>query len=286
LPPASPTVASWELVLRLRERRGQVGLEIRTITQELGFSRNYWSAVENGRTILSEEKLRRLLDLLEFDADEQAELLELRETARQRGWWTRYSGLFGTEQLRFYGLEYGAQSIRCYESLIIPGLLQTADYARALITPGVTVRQTEIDQRVEFRLRRQERLGGEDPLRFTAVISHAALLQEIGGPAILRHQLDHLAEMIENRPDTLEVLVIPFKAMACDLFGGGTFYLLDFMSSRLPTVAWTETVTVQTIIDDPTQVRDLTIGYAEALGRTLSAKDSLHLIQQRVKELA
>ncbi|HEV2780038.1 MAG TPA: helix-turn-helix transcriptional regulator [Actinophytocola sp.] len=285
-PPASPTVASWELVHRLRERRQEAGVEVRTITQALGFSRNYWSAVENGRAILSEEKLTRLLELLEFDHDEQQELLELRETARQRGWWTRYSGLFGTEQLRLYGLEYGAQSIRAYESLLIPGLLQTADYAKALISDNVTVPKVEVDQRVEVRMRRQERLVGEDPLEFTAVISQAALLQEIGGSAVLRSQLRHVANMIEQHPNTIEVRVIPFTAKACGLFGVGTFHLLDFMSSRLRTLAWHETVTVQNIIDDPTQVRDLLTSYNDALERTVSAEDSLRLIRQRVRELA
>jgi len=286
MPPASPTVASWELVLRLRQRRDQMGIETRTIPQTLGFSRNYWSAVENERKILSVEKLTQLLDLLEFDQDERQEMLELREVAKRPGWWTLYSGGFTPELQRLFGLEYGAQSIRAYDSLLIPGLLQIPDYAKAITSPDVTVRQVEVDQRVEARMRRQARLDGEDPLRLTAVISQAALMQEIGGPVILRRQLDHLIETIEEHSDTIEVLVIPFTATACVLFSVGTFHLINFASPRLPTVAWQETVTVQSIIDDPIRVRDLEVSYREAHGRALTREDSLTLIRRRVTELA
>jgi hypothetical protein len=286
MPPSSPTVATWELVLRLRQRRDELGIEGKAIPTALGFSRNYWSAVENERKILSEEKLTKLIDLFEFDKQERRELLELREAAKQRGWWARYSGLFSEELQRFFGLEHGAQAIRTYDSLLIPGLLQTADYARAIMSADVAVRQVEVDQRVDVRMRRQERLVGDDSLHLTAVISQAALLQQIGGPAVLRGQLEHLAKMIKRHPDNLEVLVIPFTATACGLFGAASFYLIDFTSPRLPTLAWQETVTTQGIVDDPTKVRDISMTYGEALRRTMSAQDSLSLIHKCAKEIA
>jgi transcriptional regulator with XRE-family HTH domain len=108
VPPESATVAGWELALRLRERRMELGMEVKTITDRLGFTRNYWSAVENERKILSAEKLAQLLDLLEYDKDERDELLGLRESARLRGWWAGYSALFSYEILRYIGLEHGA----------------------------------------------------------------------------------------------------------------------------------------------------------------------------------
>jgi transcriptional regulator with XRE-family HTH domain len=286
MPPASPTVASWELALRLRERRDQLGIEVDTITAALGFTRNYWSAVENERRILAADKLAALLDLFEFDKDEQRELTEMREAAKQRGWWSRYSGLFSDELQRFFGLEHGAQTIRTYDSLLIPGLLQTADYARAIMSADIAVRQVEVGQRVDVRMRRQDLLVGDDPLHLTTVISQAALLQQIGGPTVLREQLKHLASMIEKHPENLEVLVIPFTATACGLFGGATFHLIDFASPRLSTLAWQETVTAAGIIDDPTKVRDLSLTYGEALRRTLNAQDSLRLIRRCAKELA
>jgi transcriptional regulator with XRE-family HTH domain len=284
-PPVSPVVAGWELALRLRRRRGQIGIEVKTITKVLGFSRNYWSAIENERKILSEESLIRLLDLLEFDQKERQELLQLRTTAKEQGWWTRYSAVLDDELQRLFGLEYGAYGIRGYESLLIPGLLQTADYARALMTPDVNLRQVEVEQRVEVRMRRQERLVGENPLHLTALISEAALRQQIGGPAILRRQLDHLTGMIEQYPDTIDVRVIPFSAPTCGLFGAATVHLIDFQNPGLPTVIWQETVTSWGVIDDPTKVRDINGTYREALRRSLSGRDSLRMIHQGIKEL-
>jgi transcriptional regulator with XRE-family HTH domain len=284
--PGSPVVAGWELALRLRQRREQLGIEVRHITQELGFSRNYWSAVENERKVLSEESLTTLLDLFEFDQEERQELLQLRATAKDRGWWTRYSAVLDDELQRLFGLECGAHSVRGYESLLIPGLLQTADYARALMTPDVNLRQVEVEQRVEARMRRQERLTGDRPLHLTVLVSEAALRQEIGGRPVLRRQLGHIAAMIEQYPDTIKVHVIPFSAPACGLFGAATIHLIDFENPRLPTVIWQETVTSWGVIDDPTKVRDIGGTYREALGRTLSGQNSLTMIQQRIKELA
>lgn len=282
---ASPIVAGWELVLRLRERRDQVGVEVRQITQALGFSRNYWSAVENERKILSEEALKKLLKLLEFGPEESRELLELRDIAKDRGWWSDYSALFDGELRRFFGMEHGAHSMRAYENLLIPGLLQTADYARAVIHPFVTVPRVQVEQRVGVRLRRQKRLDDDDPLRLTTIISEAALHQQIGGIPVLRDQLAHVINMIEKYPDHLYVHVVPFTASAYSLFGGGTVNLIDFENPRLPTVVWQETVTAWGIIDDPPQVDAISTAFNEALQRSLDRRESREMIQRRIEEL-
>ncbi|MEV4147957.1 helix-turn-helix transcriptional regulator [Amycolatopsis sp. NPDC049691] len=284
--PQSPVVASWELALRLKRRRWQLGIEVRTITETLGFTRNYWSAVENERKILSVESLTRLMDLFEFDDEERQELLQLRATARERGWWTRYPALFDAELQRLFGLEQGARSVRDYEPLLIPGLLQTADYIRAITMPDITIRQVEVDQRVEARLRRQERLlDPDDPFTLTAVISEAAIQQQIGGRAVLRSQLRHLAELIETRAHRLNVRIIPFSATGCGLFGSGTVNLIDFDNPQLPTVAWQETVTAWGVIDDPTQVRNISSTFEDAYSRAATREKSLQMIIKRAEEL-
>jgi transcriptional regulator with XRE-family HTH domain len=282
---ASPVVAAWELALRLRQQRDQMGVEVKAITQALGFSRNYWSAVENERKILSEESLIKLMDLLEFDADERQELLDLRAAAKERGWWTRYGTLLDADLQRLIGLEAGAETVKCYESLLIPGMLQTEDYARAIMTPDATIRKVEVDQRIQVRLRRQKRFVDENPLKMIAIISEAALRQQIGGPAVLRDQLMDLARNIEERQGRLEVRVIPFTAPACGLFGAATIHLIEFPNPRLPTVVWQETVTTRGIIDDGGQVRDIMLTYQDALKNTLSAQQSWELLHQRIKEL-
>lgn len=282
----SPTVAGWELALRLRNRRVEMGVEVKDIVEECGFSRNYWSAVENERRILSEESLGKVLELFEFGAGEREELFALRTVAKERGWWHRYSAILDDDLQRLFGLEAGAHSIHGYESLLIPGLLQTAEYARALMTPDVNIRRVEVDQHVEARMRRQERLAGDHPLRLTEIVSEAALRQEIGGQAVLRRQLEHLAKMIRENPDSIDVRVMPFTVPSCGLFGAATVHMIGFDNPRLRTVIWQESVTSWGIRDDRSTIRNITGAYDDALRRALNKEDSLKLVKQRIKELA
>lgn len=281
----SPTVASWELALQLRQQRERLGIDAKTFAETMGFTRNYWSAVENERKQLSEENLAKALDLLDFDQEDRQELRQLRAVSRERGWWTRYS-MLDPELERLYGLEAGASSIREYENILVPGMLQTADYARAIITPAEIVRQVEVDQLVEIRMKRQERLSVESPLRLTALISEGALHQQIGGSAILRQQLQHLVDLAEEHPHTIDIHIIPFEAKSCGLFGASTLRVLDFPSPRLPMIAYQETVTARLFLDDRTVVRDITTTYNAALKTALDPQESADMIRLRIAELA
>ena len=282
---SSPAVAQWELAVRLRSRRKGLGLGVNTVSSKLGFTRNYWSLVENDRGILSSAKLVAVGDVLQFDEAEMRELLELRQAAKERGWWAQYSNLFDAEQLRIYGLESGAESVRNYEGILISGLLQTEEYARAVIKAHPANAPMIVEERVEIRMRRQERLFGHDALRLTAVMSQAALLQQIGGVNVLRRQLIHLATVIEDLPETSEVRVLPFTSDPRGMTGGSTLYLLDFGSPHLSTVAWQDSSRTIGIGDNPSDLQELVISFAQALESTLSREDSLDLIQRTAKEL-
>ncbi|MCP2320898.1 Helix-turn-helix domain-containing protein [Nocardia amikacinitolerans] len=281
--PLSPTVARRELMLRIGRRRKQNDVSVSAIAKELGFSISYWSKVEKER-VLAESKLDELMKLLDFDAAEREELHELRDIARQRGWWTSYSGLISDEIGRLYGLEHGADSVRTYESILIPGLLQTADYARALIANDrARIRQVEIDRLVEIRLRRQRRLHGSDPLRVTAIVNEAALTQQIGGPEIMFDQVRHLAALLEEHMETIDLRIIPFEATGGGLLGGATFHLLGFDKSVLPDVAWTETLVHHGVIEDTEPVRHLNTLFANALAeQALSREESLAALERKM----
>lgn len=283
--PASPTVARWEFALRLRRRRKELGLKVKTISERLGFSRNYWSLVENERAILTEVKLEALADLLKFDDGEVQELLELRKTAGQRGWWESHSHLFDEEQLRFFGLEHGARSVRGYEALLIMGLLQTEEYARAVIEAHPAVSRVSVTERVQVRLRRQQRLMGTEPLRLTAVMSEAALMQQIGGVQILRRQLLHILDTAEGFPELVEIRVLPFTANPGGMIGASTLHLLDFDSPRLPALAWQESSTTIGVIENQESLQELGVSYTQALDASLDRRDSLDLIQRTAEGL-
>ncbi|WP_040784083.1 DUF5753 domain-containing protein [Nocardia pneumoniae] len=280
----SPAVARWELALRLRQRRLELGIGAASITRALDVSAAYWSHIENERNLLPKDKLEQLLDILEIDRSEQRELLALREAAKRRGWWSRYSALFGDEILRYYGMEWGAESIRTYESVMMPGLLQGEEFIRAqMLSAGATVRAIEVDQRVEARLHRQQRLSGESPVSLRAVVGEAALRQQVGGPDVLRRQLVHLADLLESHSENVELQVIPFTA-ADSVPASSTYHLLDFASPRLPTLAWHESAVFgQIIIDDEsrkeTKVRDLGFVFERARSLALSRAESLALIR-------
>ncbi|NNH75660.1 helix-turn-helix domain-containing protein [Nocardia uniformis] len=279
MPPTSPTVARLELTHRIRQRREHLELDSATVATAVGIAASNWSHIEAGRRILQEPKLRVLLDLLEFDEVERGELLALRELSKQRGWWDAHATLLGGELLQFHGLEYGASTERTHDSVLIPGLLQTADYARALIANDTTfIPKSQVKQRLEIRLRRQQRLREPDPLHITAVLGEAALHQKIGGVDVLRGQLDHLIDLLETVP-TVDLHVITFDATK-GIHTGATFYLLDF-ESRVwpPTVAWYEGPGIQGLIDDPADVQALELTHELAQDSALSRDDSLEMMR-------
>ncbi|MGK8511144.1 Scr1 family TA system antitoxin-like transcriptional regulator [Nocardia asiatica] len=277
--PVSPTVARWELVLRLRELREQRGFDSAGFARRVGFTPANWSHVEKGRRVLTSKTIGPVLELLEVEAEERAELLALLEASKQRGWWTKSSALIGPELQRLYGMEYGAQSIRSYDSLVVPGLLQTEDYARALISADVMIRPVQVEQLVAIRMRRQERLRGADPVELTAVFGEGTLLQQTGGPEVLRGQLEYLADLIEEL-DTVEVRVIPFTASAGAVLGGSSFHLIDFAGEQLPTFGWVESAVFGGAVEDPELVRDLRFAYQRAVRQSLSRMESLALIRR------
>lgn len=283
--PASPTVAIWELGLRLRERREHTGLTATAAAKQAGCTQGYLSDVERGKTKIAPEKLDALLAAYEFDKAEADELRELRDEANRRAWWSEYSGIFGADMLRFFGYEHGAEWVGSCESLLIPGLLQTESYARALFGGNPDVRVTEVEPLLEARLRRQRRLTDDDPLRLAAVVNEGALRQQVGGPKVLADQLRHLAAMIEQHPQTVEFRVIPFAAGRYRALGASTFHVLRFSSARLPTLVWQDSVASSDLFDRPSQVREYAFAYSEADDLALSRQDSLAAIRQAVKEL-
>lgn len=281
--PQSAAVARWELSYRTRKRRDELGITGPQIAKELKFASTYWPKVERDQRILSEEKLTQLLQFLEFTEDEQNDLIEVRRLAGGRGWWSDYDGLFTEPQLRLFGMEYGAEEISTVESLLIPGLLQTEEYARTLITGDTAfIRQIEVQQRIDARLERQKRLSGDEPLRLNVVVSEAALRQQTGGPQVLHNQLQHLISMIEKHRETITFQILPFTSHVGAIRGCSTFHLLDFPRPSLPTLAWSEVPTHDELIDDQQRVRNLTIVFGHLQQESLSPEDSLQFLNELV----
>ncbi|WP_280275124.1 helix-turn-helix domain-containing protein [Nocardia wallacei] len=285
--PTSPTVARWELTLRLNEWRKHLGIDVDTAAKALKISRNHWWQIMSDRRALTDDHFDAMLKLFGISPDEQEDLRALRAEARGRGWWSEYSGLFSDENRRLFGLEHGAQAVQSYEGLLIPGLLQTEDYARAVMTSDIArIRPVDAERYIEARMRRQKRLTGEDALQLTAVIHEAALVQQTGGPEVLREQLHHLIRVTQDDQAKVDIRIVPFSATKRPILSGSPFHLIDFASPVLPTLAWHESVATHGIIEDPTRVRELRIIYGQQHEEALSRAESLSLIQQKADGIA
>ncbi|MDG4832914.1 helix-turn-helix transcriptional regulator [Solwaraspora sp. WMMD1047] len=283
---SSPIVQAWELGIRLRQRREEIGLTAAAAGRAIGIIQAYVSGVEAGRVKLPARRLAQMIEIYELDPDDAAELEELRVGAARRGWWQEYSQLFPAEFLRFLGYEAGAEQIHCYDSELLHGLLQTEEYARAVIRGGRTViRLTEVDRRVAARMARKTRLTAtQNPIRISAVVGEGALRQQVGGPAVMRAQLEHLAALMTERPDQIEIRVLPFSVGAHPALSG-PFQVLSFPSPRLHDLVWQEILTSIDIIDQSVRVTDYVVTFGETRECALSSGDSLALIQRIAKEM-
>jgi hypothetical protein len=233
--------------------------------------------------MLAEPRFVDALDLLEFGQDEKQELIRLRALTKERGWWDDYADLMHGDVLRMLGFEYGAQRIRCYESTLITGLLQTTDYTREVIGLDMSSRPADIQRKLELRTLRRDHLfapGGPD---LTVVMGEASLRQTMGSRTTLHEQLQFLLDICESEKEAVEVRIHPFDAPPRGVAGSSTFYLFDFEKSDLPTVAWQEAIVPIGLTEEQRHVQFLSVCYEQVLSESLDRSDSLSLIQEYVE---
>lgn len=251
------------------------------LARAAGVGGTFWSRFENEKKMVKPEKFVPVLDALQFPKAQREHLLQLREHAMGSGWWAAYSKVLSAQHISLCGLEYGAEEVRTYESLLIPGLLQTEAYARALIEAdqiGIPVR--EVNRRIAARMKRQERLFSDDPLRLVAVVSQAAVEQQFGGPKVLRDQLRYLAETIRQSTTNIDFRIIPFTSEKGPILGGCTFHVLEFASAHLGPLAWFESPLEATMLEDPDKVLDLSRSFQHVQEQALSPEESLAMIEE------
>lgn len=282
----SPTTAQWELAIRIRERRTELGIDTSSISNGLEFSKAYWSTIENNRAILAVDKFERLVDILELEGGERQSFIELYKQAREQRWWHEYADLLDEELLYVMGLESGASRIQSYEHQLITGLLQIPEYAQEVIRTGPANSPRSVRKRLELRRRRQDRVAGHDPVELTALMSEAALMQSFGDRSVLRKQLEFLLEIAVRSDARVDIRVIPFDHSPLGMTGSSTTTLFDFDSDHLPTVVWREAVTPLGIESDSEEVETIRVSFEQALSESsLNESESLSLIERRVDQL-
>lgn len=245
---AGPTVLRMMLGAQLRRLRETCGVTREGAGWEIRASESKISRMELGRVGFKERDVADLLTLYGItDPTEREALLHLARDANSPGWWHRYGDVLPSWFQAYLGLEAAAALIRTYELQFVPGLLQTEEYARAVVLLGHScAASTEIDRRVTLRMRRQEVLHGEDPPRLWAVVDEAALRRPIGGAAVMRQQLSALIEA--TRLPNVRLQVVPFAAGG-HAAAGGAFSILRFGDQELPDVVYIEQLTSALYLD-------------------------------------
>jgi transcriptional regulator with XRE-family HTH domain len=280
----SPVVARWELSRRLGARRRELGVDVKTITDALGFTRNYWSAVENDRTLIAEDKLRLLFDVLSFDDQDQRELLQLREDSRKRGWWDEFPSLTEADK-RFYGMEAGAVRIRAYDGHVMPGVLQIAPYSRSIFEADPFSSPVDIEPAMAVRQRRQAELLDRSTPTFEFLLSEAALRQQVAGEVVQVRQLQHVDELV--RSERIGLRVIPLSANPGIIASSSTLIFLEFADRGLPAVAVQEAIRhLGSIEQDDEQYRALDTAWRDGSARALSAEASREMILEIARGLS
>ncbi|RQW86226.1 transcriptional regulator [Micromonospora globispora] len=247
-PATGPTVLRMLLGAQLRRLREGAGVTREGAGWEIRSSESKISRMELGRVGFKERDVADLLTLYGVTAaDEREALLKLARDANSPGWWHRYGDVLPSWFQSYLGLEAAAALIRTYEVQFVPGLLQTPEYARAVILLGHrSAAPDEVDRRVSLRMARQELLRRPHPPQLWAVVDEAALRRPIGGPEVMRGQLSALIEATKSPHIRLQV--VPFEAGG-HAAAGGAFTILRFGDQDLPDIVYIEQLTSAIYLD-------------------------------------
>lgn len=246
--PGSPTVLRILLGTQLRRLRTERGISREDAGYSIRASHAKISRLELGQVRFKERDVADLLTLYGVtDPDERAPLLALAKQANAPGWWHKYSDLLPSWFEVYIGLEGAASLIRTYENQFVPGLLQTPAYARAVIELAHEhAPEEELERRVQLRTARQRRLTGENSLTLWAVIDEAAVRRVLGGPEVMREQIEHLLDLTSHENVTLQVMPFDRGGHAA---AGGPFSILRFPERELPDVVYMEQLTSALYLD-------------------------------------
>jgi hypothetical protein len=241
-----------------------VGAKLRRLRTDMGLSReeaalairaSEWKIhrLENGQVGFKERDLVDLLDRYEVtDSDEVDEILTLAREANTPGWWQHYGDVLPPWFRTYVDLESAATLIRTYEGQFVPGLLQTDDYMRAVVRGAhLDESSEELGRRVRLRMARQTLLTREHPPRLWAVVDEAALRRPVGGPGVMKGQLERLLDATELPNVTLQVLPLDTGAHPAMV---GSFSVLRFPDQELPDVVYLEHLTGASYLNKPDEV--------------------------------
>jgi transcriptional regulator with XRE-family HTH domain len=284
---AAGSLRRRRLGIELRELRTRAGKTLEQVADRFGWSVSKASRMELGRVPVSARDVNDLLTLYGVDDQDQREtLVGLARSGRERDWWHRYDDVLPRQFSIYLGFESDATSILTYETTVVPGLLQTADYARALTrTSRRHDSEQDIERRVEARVQRQRLLERDDPEPPTlwAIVDEAAIRREVGGTAVMTEQLTKLLD-VTSRNSRVTLQVVPFHVGAYLSMESG-FIILSFGTPNDLDVACLDLLTRSVYLEEQSEVSRYRVAFENLRADAASRADSRKLIAATLKEM-
>ena len=276
-----PFTASWtqkalaDELSRLRRGRG---LSVRDVAERTGWSIAKISRGENGVSKINPLDVRRLAELYEVADADVDRLCEMARDSIADAWWRRYERWLTPTFLEFLAYEADAARAWSVQTMFVPGLQQTGDYIKALLSIGPVLDPDRNDADLEVRLRRQRRLQEAEPIVLNALIAESVLHWQFGGGEVMRGQLTHLCTMAER--ENVSVRVIPFAHPI-------PIYPVDLFESGRggPAVVFSETQWGTPFTEDPIEIRQARREIQRLEAVALPEAESIQVMQRRIREL-
>jgi transcriptional regulator with XRE-family HTH domain len=280
--PTAPSLRRRRLAAELRKLREQSGLGVTDVAKRLDWQASRISRIENRQSSISGPDLRKLLDLYEVEDQEyRAYLAEIARRLNERGWWQKYSGeIVGTGLADLISLEEGARTIRTYEQELMPGLLQTPEYAQAVFRVGWPLNTADqVKRKVEIRIERQQVLTRPDPPppRFSAVLGEGALRRPVGGREVMLRQLEHLMQLPQDLAN-VTIQVLPFDTGVHPAMVG-PFSMMTFPDPDDLGVVNLESAAGVLFLEEAAEIRIYDEIWSTLQARALSPDDSMTFLR-------
>lgn len=277
----SPVGQMRRLGLMLRKMREHSGMTLEQVAERMECSQSKISRIETGHNSVNTRDVRDLLGIYGVSGPDADDLIAMARAARQRGWWHPYTNVLVSA---YVGLETDTREIRTYEHQVVPGLLQTPEYAKAMWQAArPDLNDEDISTRVRVRMERQSLVHRqENPVSFKAVLDEAVLSRPIGGDAVMRAQLWRL----HNAATTMRnvtIQVLPFEAGAHAAVDG-TFAILDFSEPTDARMVYAENATGGLFLDKVEELNTYETIFDQVRKQALDEEQSALLIERLAEE--
>ncbi|WP_219471712.1 helix-turn-helix domain-containing protein [Nonomuraea rhizosphaerae] len=280
-----PTVASMRLARELYAQRDRTGLSQAAVAEEMGWAESKLNRIENDKSRVLQRDVKRLLKLYGTEEAEAEAIVELSRLAGEPEWWHQYSGAIPEWFQVYVVLEASASDLLGYESELVPGIMQTERYARAIMftAPSPFESDEEITGTIQVRANRQARLTAKDRPNVWLVLNEAVIRRVVGGRDTMREQLEHLIKVARLRNVTLQVL--PFAGGEHSAMHG-SFRLLKFSTPADPDKVYLEQQIGGLYTQKPDEVERYRLMFDHLRARALGPQDTIAMLGAAVADLA